>query len=513
MAASTWSEGYLTGSGYSHGYYRALDPRHAAFSMLLERLEGPPAGPCCELGYGQGLSLAMHAAGDPSRQWWGTDFMPGHAAQTRGLVHAAGVNAVISDQGFEEFFARADLPQFAFVGLHGVWSWVSPANRARIVEFLRRQLMPGGVVYLSYNSLPGWAAALPVRQLMLNYHHRATASGRPDGKRLGDALAFAQKVLSTDPKLAALAPALHKQVADWANEPPAYLLHELLHDHFHPMDFSQVAAELDIAKLSYVASSDPRDRQRDLQYSPAQRELLTEIEDPVLRESAQDVFVARRFRSEYWVRGGRPLSQHAAARRMRAQHVVLGVARDKVPTGVVGVHGKAPLPEKSLALVLDRLEQANAPVEMGQLLDQGALAGIEANELVATLVGVGALLLAGPPEEIEAARAGTRRLNRYLIAEQTHHSEIACLASAVSGGGVSVTASMRLMLAARADAPAQPEHWADLAWRRMQAEGQHLMADDKRVTDRAIAARLLQPMVDTLQDRTLPRLRRLGVTD
>jgi hypothetical protein len=51
---------------------------------------------------------------------------------------AAGVDAVVSDQSFEEFFARDDLPQFAFVGLHGVWSWVSAANRARIeVEFQR----------------------------------------------------------------------------------------------------------------------------------------------------------------------------------------------------------------------------------------------------------------------------------------------------------------------------------------------------------------------------------------
>ena len=49
-----------------------------------------------------------------------------------------------------------DVPDF--VGLHGVWSWISNANRAAVVEFLRRKLKPGGVLYISYNASPGWAA-------------------------------------------------------------------------------------------------------------------------------------------------------------------------------------------------------------------------------------------------------------------------------------------------------------------------------------------------------------------
>jgi len=516
MSKASWSEGYATGAGYTHGYYQDLNPRFAAFTLLLDGLDGPPPGPCCELGFGQGLSLAMHAAGDPARRWWGNDFMPAHAAQARRLVDAAGTDTVISDQSFEDFFARDDLPQFAFIGLHGVWSWISPANRSRIVDFLHHRLMPGGVVYLSYNCLPGWALTLPLRTLLLDHMRRASPSGRPDLKRTADALAFVQAVIAADPKLVAVTPVLRELVAGWATEPPAYLLHELLNEDWHPLAFADVVAELERAKLTFAASSDLLARRAELNYSPAQQALLAQIEDPALRESTQDVFVARRFRREYWVRGARPLSRAEAAHRLREQRVVLALDRAKVPTVHNGMHGSAPMPARPLALLLDLLTQADAPLAIGHLLDQAVAQGIDANEmveLIAAQVGARALLLAAPPDEVEGARPATRRLNACLVAPHARRAEILYLASPISGSGVSASASLQMMLAARAAAPSQPERWADLTWAAMQAEGQQMMKGDERVTDRATAAALLQPLVQNLQDQALPLLRRLGVVD
>jgi len=35
-----------------------------------------------------------------------------------------------------------DLPDFDFIGMHGIWSWISEEDRALIVEFIRRKLKP-----------------------------------------------------------------------------------------------------------------------------------------------------------------------------------------------------------------------------------------------------------------------------------------------------------------------------------------------------------------------------------
>jgi hypothetical protein len=47
--------------------------------------------------------------------------------------------------------------------LHGIWSWVSEDNRQIILDFIDRKLKPGGVLYLSYNTQPGWSAFMPLR--------------------------------------------------------------------------------------------------------------------------------------------------------------------------------------------------------------------------------------------------------------------------------------------------------------------------------------------------------------
>jgi SAM-dependent methyltransferase len=516
MTMADWTEGYATSAGYTHGCFPDLNPLHARFSLLLEGLDGPPPGPCCELGFGQGLSLAMHAAGDPRRRWWGNDFMPEHAAQAQGLLHAAGVEATAVDQSFEDFFARSDLPQFAFIGLHGVWSWVSAANRERIVRFIDRHLLPGGVVLTSHNVLAGWSAAMPLRELMLLHFRRASPAARDARQRASEALAFVQRVLEARPALLAESPALAERVAGWAQDPPEYLLHELLNEDLHPMPFDAVARQLGRARLSFACTSDLGIRSTDLVLSPAHQALLADIEDGVLLETAAETLMARRFRRDYWVRGRRPLSRAVLAARLREQRVVLMLPRSQVPGVLVGAHGRLELPPAHLECLVGRLEQADGPLPVGTLLDAGAAASIPDEALLRTLLalaGARALLPAADDEQVAVARPATRRLNAHLLGPHPHRAAIQHLASPVLGTGVPVPASLQLLLAARAAAPRQPERWPALLWQAMQDEGQQLLKDGEPLRDQAAAEALLQPRVDAMVTATLPALRRLGVVE
>ncbi|MFN7504535.1 MAG: class I SAM-dependent methyltransferase, partial [Limnobacter sp.] len=158
----------LSDVDYIYGYYPELNPLRVQLALLRRGLRWPSIGTACELGFGQGLAANLHAAAS-TVTWWGTDFNPAQAAFAQDLATASGVNANFSDDAFVDFVKRPDLPQFDYICLHGIWSWISDENRNAIVDFVRRKLRVGGVLYVSYNTLPGWAGFSPIRHLMVEH--------------------------------------------------------------------------------------------------------------------------------------------------------------------------------------------------------------------------------------------------------------------------------------------------------------------------------------------------------
>jgi SAM-dependent methyltransferase len=147
-------------------------------------------GTACELGFGQGLSANMHAAASVT-QWHGTDFNPAQAGYAQALAAVSGNGARLYDEAFAEFAQRSDLPEFDYIGLHGIWSWISDTNRQVIVDFLRSKLKVGGVLYISYNTLPGWAAFAPMRHLMTEHAQVLGSEGGGIVNRINGAMDFA----------------------------------------------------------------------------------------------------------------------------------------------------------------------------------------------------------------------------------------------------------------------------------------------------------------------------------
>lgn len=153
-----WTAGYVADIGYTHGYFTELNPLRARLALLQSGIAPPPkSGTACELGFGQGLSVNIHAAATDC-SWWATDFNPSQAGFAQSLADTSGAHANLSDQAFEEFCNRDDLPMFDFIGLHGIWSWISDANRSVLVKFIHSRLKVGGLLYISYNTQPGWAS-------------------------------------------------------------------------------------------------------------------------------------------------------------------------------------------------------------------------------------------------------------------------------------------------------------------------------------------------------------------
>src|SRR5215204_2899378 len=303
-----WSDGYVTSIDYTSGFYPGLSPVSQNFSLLLKGLAPVRLAEgfsYCELGCGHGFSTTLLAAANPNGSFWGVDFNPAHIASAERLAAAARIeNITFLEKSFAEMLT-ASMPRVDFIALHGIWSWVSNDNRRTIIELINAKLKPGGVVYISYNALPGWAAHSPLRQLFVE-RLRGKADLTPEAVK--DAIEFAAQVRETGAAYFVANPYSTERLKAIASSPRNYVAHEYLNRHWSPSYHSDVAAELSAAKLVFGAPSDVREHLDQLLLSPAAQTLLKDLADTTARETVTDYYVNRQFRRDLFVRGARELS-------------------------------------------------------------------------------------------------------------------------------------------------------------------------------------------------------------
>ena len=126
---SDWTSGYIADIGYTYGYYLELNPLRVKLAFLNAGLHYPQVGTACELGFGQGMSTNIHAAASVI-SWSATDFNPSQASFAQELAATSGANTQLFDKTFAEFANHTDLPDFDYIGIHGIWSWINDENRA-----------------------------------------------------------------------------------------------------------------------------------------------------------------------------------------------------------------------------------------------------------------------------------------------------------------------------------------------------------------------------------------------
>ena len=235
---TTWTEGYVTEIDYSYAYFNELNPVRATMGLLTSQCTPPKIRHACELGFGQGLSINFHAAATDV-EWWGTDFNPQQAAFAKDLSEFSGAH--IFDTSFEVFCSRNDLPEFDFIVLHGIWSWISERNRHIICDFIHRKLSIGGIVYISYNTLPGWAAAAPLRELIANISTGIGSFGNTI-ERIETGLQFTEQFLATKPLWTRANPSIDERFDKLVEtQSRNYLAHEYFNREWKPMYFYEVS--------------------------------------------------------------------------------------------------------------------------------------------------------------------------------------------------------------------------------------------------------------------------------
>lgn len=512
---NNWTDGYVAEIDYTYGFYRELTPALLQFALLLQGVAAPDIGKAftyCELGYGQGFGANLLAAANPHGEFRGTDFNPQHAAGARSLAAAAGLeNAVWSEDSFCEFLQR-DLPDFDFISLHGIYSWISAENRAAIVEFIRRRLKPGGVVYISYNALPGWAPAMPLRQLMTAHAAALGAAGMPLASRLQQALQFSEELTRMNAGFFRSNPGLAQRLEKLKGQNPNYLAHEYLNRDWVPKYFSEVSTEMTAAKLTFAGSANCLDHVDAVNYPAEVAERLAKIADPVFRETVRDYVINAQFRRDLFVRGKRTLSSTERSERLLDTRFMLQTARSRIKLEINLPIGQVNLQPAVYEPLLDALQEQSLTlrelVQRPPLREAGSQRLIQA---LTILVGLGHVQPCLDSISATAARVSAAALNRAIMAESLRQQRYNYLAAPETGSAVPVSQISQFFISGYESGARGPQALASVAWQALQHQGVRMLRDGKPLATESENLEMLKAFVGTFETEELPALRKLGI--
>ena len=507
-----WSAGYVADIGYTYGTYAELNPHRTRLAFLAAGLVPPKVATACELGFGQGMSVNVHAAAS-GVQWYGTDFNPSQAAFAQDLAAASKADVHLYDQSFEEFCSRADLPDFDFIGLHGIFSWISDENRRVIVDFVRRKLKVGGVLYISYNTQPGWAAMAPVRELLSEHANVMGAPGGGSAARVDGSLAFVERVFATNPLFVKANPQIAARFDKVKTMSRNYLAHEYFNRDWMPFPFSRLSRWLEPAKLSYGCSAHYLDHVEAINVTAEQRELLSGITDPLFAQTVLDYMTNQSFRRDYWVKGPRKLGNMERDEQMLQLRVLLLTGRADVPMKITAALGELTLQPQVYEPLLDLLAD-QMPHTVGSLIDTArsrhGLTPQHVLQALLILAGGGHLVTLQDEDVLDRAIPAAQRLNARVCELAVSQHELHYLAAPATGGALSVDRIQLLFLLARTRGANDAEQWAAFAQEVLVRQGQRLVHEGKPMgSDDEQYTELVKRAVH-LRDHKLPLLRRLG---
>lgn len=511
---TAWTEGYVADIPYALGFYRETVPAHIAFAAAcVGKHPGLSLKPkrVLELGFGMGLGFIINAAANPATQFEGVDFNPLHVAHARGLADAAALtNVSLREASFQDLAHEATEGQhdLDIIVLHGILTWVSAEAHEAIVEIARKRLRPGGLLYVSYNCMPGWAPVLPMQRLMRENAKRL--AGRSD-VQTGAGIELIKALIAEGAQYFRATPSLGDRVNKLALLDKSYLAHEYLNANWFIFHFADVAEMFGRAKLGFVGSATLIENLDNLAVPEGTRARIGAETDPIFKETLRDIAGNKQFRRDLFSRGGAATTAVEQTDLISSMRFVLAVPRQKVtykfPSPVGELDGNADLYGPIVDLLAQRVASFSEIAALPAFRQAGQATAFQALGL---LVHGGQVLPVPLGETPDPAPA--QRLNRALAEASRAGRFYNFLAAPAAGSGVQVSNIDLFVLAAlssetSADVGALTE--ATLAI--MDRLGSSPVKDGKAITDPADRRASVTNEVEIVLREKLPCWQRLGV--
>ena len=512
---ATWMSGYVADVAYTLGFYRELAPTYLNLTCVLNGVDALPlTRPIryCELGCGRGYGTTLLAAANPNVEFVGIDFNPSHIAEARNLATRAAIpNITFIEMGFGEAARSSDPKLFNFdvVALHGVYTWVEAQIRNDIHQFIRDKLLAGGVVYNSYNVLPGWAPAVPIQHLLMEVANR---SSRDSISTIREGFALLNALSEKGSAFVAQTPGMKARIEKMKQQDPAYLVHEFLNSGWQPLFVTDVISNFSEAKLSYVGSASLLENQQDLCVPKDLQPVVSAAPDVAMRELLKDYATNKQFRRDIYVKGPQLLPQREQRRHFEDLVFVSTLASKELPEKFAVPIGEVTPKRETIVALMEAM--TDDPATGGDLIKEGAKHGINDGDVILLIILLvnSAAVSPARPDHASVDRSACERLNKLIFELTASADTHRFVASPVLGSAIPAAFLDRIVAPLASEAPtAKNSEISRKAFERLEKAGQSFRRDGQvlQKTDENIQS-LAGPIGEFREDR-LPRWRALGV--
>src|SRR4051794_27924019 len=278
-------------------------PGRMAAQAALRGLTPPPVETArvLELGCGDGGNLIPMAFGLPRATFVGVDL--NEQALARGRAHARALNLPNVDLRQGDLERLESEGAFDYVVAHGVYSWVSPAARDNLLHIAGDTLSEEGVLYVSYNALPGGHLRQIVRELM-----QFATRGETDPRRIVErARGAVQLVKHAQGPSDVYGVFLDEYLTKVLERSDAGVFHDDLEIHNQAVHVTQIAEHAERHGLQYLAEADMRESSFG-NVAPGVADALDSLEPAteVEQEQALDFLRLRMYRQTLFCRADAP---------------------------------------------------------------------------------------------------------------------------------------------------------------------------------------------------------------
>ncbi|MEA2838600.1 MAG: hypothetical protein QOD89_3150 [Bradyrhizobium sp.] len=290
---------------YPGRVYELTHPNHLATLATLYGMRPAPAERCrvLELGCGVGGNLLPMAFQNPDSEFVGVDLSGVTIARGRSNAAALGL-ANVKLLHCDIMDVDAGFGQFDYIITHGVYSWVPPAVRERMMSIFSENLSPHGVCYVSYNAHPFSHTRDLARDMML-FHTRDLPEMKQKVPQARAIMKFLSEASKADSVHGAIMRDQYNRVVKTMDE---VLFHDDLNEIAEAFLLHRVVEHAARHGLQYL--SDAEFSRRNLAGYPEQvRAVLQRFPDDefMARDQYQDFVDGHGFRRTLLCHGGLPL--------------------------------------------------------------------------------------------------------------------------------------------------------------------------------------------------------------
>ena len=270
---------------------------HLPFLAALGRLYGletatPEKCRVLELGCAEGSNIIPMAWYWPNSHFLGIDISEVQIASGQAHIDALALKNI--QLKIEDLTAlnSSQYAQFDYILVHGVFSWVTHETQEQILALGQSLLTDNGMMYISYNTYPGWHNQMTLRDAFIM---RCEGLTEPQArvKKLSEALTFFKRFFAAaDNDFSAF---YTSRLRDLEAHSSSYIYHEFLEAHNNPLYFKDFIHRAKQHELQYVADA----------YLPIDNPILLgkerysyikDFDDRIQRLQYTDYMINQRFR-------------------------------------------------------------------------------------------------------------------------------------------------------------------------------------------------------------------------